>query len=101
MFVQIRGRRIDISQAMRRQVHLRILRPLRRRQEHLAQMLIWLKDLKGPRGGVDKICQVELELAARRQIIIREQDADLYRAIGRAGERLKLSIRRRIEARSR
>lgn len=96
MLVQVRGRDIDVSEAIHRQIEARLVRHLRRQQRRVEQVRVWLKDLNGPRGGIDKMCHVDVDLVPHGRIIIQEQDDDLYRAIGRAGKRLKQVLRRRL-----
>ncbi len=45
-------------------------------------------DLNGPRGGPDKGCLVVAEIGDGRTIVSSEVDADLYRAIPRAFDKL-------------
>ena len=57
---------------------------------------IWLADINGPRGGVDKRCQIELKLAGKNNIVIEDIEADLYFAIDRATERCMRTLSRRL-----
>jgi putative sigma-54 modulation protein len=55
-----------------------------------------LKDINGPRGGVDKLCQVRLTLPRLRDIVIEDTQADLYVAIDRAADRASRTLNRRL-----
>lgn len=48
---------------------------------------VGLAAINGPRGGVDKRCQIVLKLAGQNSIVIEDTEADLYFAIDRACER--------------
>jgi ribosome-associated translation inhibitor RaiA len=56
-----------------------------------------LADINGPRGGVDKKCQISLALAGHNNIVIEDTEADLYIAIDRASERCARTLTRRLE----
>lgn len=57
-----------------------------------------LKDLNGPRGGVDKQCLVDVRLRhERRPIVIEDVDADPMVASGRAAERAGRAVARTVE----
>ena len=58
---------------------------------------VWLADINGPRGGVDKRCQIELKLAGQNNIVIEDIETDLYVAIDRASERCMRTLARRVE----
>jgi putative sigma-54 modulation protein len=58
---------------------------------------VWLADINGPRGGVDKRCQIEIKLAGQNNIIIEDVETDLYVAIDRACARCMRTLARRLE----
>ncbi len=51
---------------------------------HVQQVRIGLEDLNGPRGGIDKCCQVQLVLAGEAPLVVSETSADEYAAVNRA-----------------
>ena len=57
---------------------------LGRMGQHVQQVKVGLKDLNGPRGGVDKCCQVQVVLANESPLVVAETCADEYAAINRA-----------------
>ena len=54
-----------------------------------------LSDINGPRGGLDKRCQIHISLPRRDHVIVEDIESDLYIAIDRAAERAGESLRRR------
>lgn len=57
------------------------------------RLQVRLFDVNGVRGGVDKGCLVTLQLSGeRRAIVASELDADLYRAIPGAFDKLRRSL---------
>lgn len=58
-----------------------------------------LRDLNGPRGGEDQLCLVAVRLqGTRREVVVRETDADPATAISRAAERTGRAVARVIDA---
>ena len=58
--------------------------------------MLGLPILMGPRGGVDKRCQIELTLAGQANIMIEDTETDLYFAIDRACDRAMRTLSRRL-----
>lgn len=56
-----------------------------------------LADINGPRGGVDKKCQITLTLAGKNNIVIEDIKSNLYMAIDRASERCERTLIRQLE----
>ena len=53
--------------------------------------------LNGPRGGVDKRCQMQATLNGVGEIVIEDTQADLLKAISRAAERIGHKVLHRLE----
>ncbi|HNV88649.1 MAG TPA: HPF/RaiA family ribosome-associated protein [Methylotenera sp.] len=70
---------------------------LDRNDGHIMSARVRLSDINGPRGGVDKCCQIDLALAGQNNIVIEDTEADLYVAIDRASDRCKRTLARRLE----
>lgn len=62
-------------------------------------LLVRLKDVNGPKGGVDKVCLVAVRLTAPRcEIVIEDGDADAAVAIDRAVDRAGRAVARAVRA---
>jgi ribosomal subunit interface protein len=70
---------------------------LDRNDGHVMHVRVSLADINGPRGGIDKRCQINLALAGQNNIVIEDTEADLYVAIDRASDRCKRTLARRLE----
>lgn len=70
---------------------------LDRNDGHITHARISLADINGPRGGIDKRCQINLVLAGHSNIVIEDTEADLYVAIDRASDRCARTLTRRLE----
>lgn len=64
-------------------------------------LTVRLKDLNGPRGGIDKACQIAIHLDwPRRTIVVEDVDAEPEAAIGRATQRASRAVARAVDASS-
>lgn len=99
MNIQIRTRRDELSEGLQRYVERRLAFTLDRHVSKVGQVLVYLDDLNGPKGGVDKLCQVKVELPGLRTVEILERDSTFAGAVDgavrRAGYRIQQILRRR------
>lgn len=65
---------------------------LERFQHRLKQVYLYLEDVNGPRGGIDKQCRCVLHLRHLPPVVIQDQDEDattlIYRVANRAAHAL-------------
>lgn len=69
---------------------------LDRHGEDVLSIDVFLKDVNGPKGGVDKQVIVRLHLRNRRQLAIETLDENLYAAVRRSAKRAKTAVRRSL-----
>jgi ribosomal subunit interface protein len=65
--------------------------------KHITKIKVRLADINGPRGGIDKRCQIDLSLAGHNDIVIEDTETNLYVAIDRASDRCARTLSRRLE----
>jgi len=96
--------RITIRASSRRVTQLardRFEFALRRFGHRVRSLVVRVTDVNGPRGGIDKRCQVTVQLQGpSRTVVIDDVDTDAAIAIGRAADRTARSVARAIEAAS-
>ncbi len=97
MQLDIRGRGFPLTEALRAHCERRLSFALARFGPRLGRVGVRLSDVNGPRGGVDKRCQVKLPLAKGRTLTVQSSDADLYAAIDRAADRAAQAVSRELE----
>ena len=56
-----------------------------------------LDDVNGPRGGMDKSCQVTVSLRRLAEVRVSHVDADVKNAIARTADRVGRAVSRAIE----
>lgn len=86
MKIDVRGRHLHLTDALRAHVTKRLRFALGRVVTRIARVAVRVSDVNGPRGGADKRCHVHVVMPGR-SVTIDEVDRDLYVAIDRAAER--------------
>ena len=93
--IQTRG--VSLTESLRNYTEKRMGFALHRNAKHILRACVRLADINGPRGGVDKRCQIALKLAGHNSIVIEDTEVDLYIAIDRASERCMRTLARHLE----
>lgn len=88
---------IDASQSFRQYISERVDEALSRAQDSIHFITVRLSDLNGPKGGVDKRCQIQLKLSGLPTVIISEVSASIDSALDRALERASRVVERVLE----
>ena len=84
MRLQVRFRHLDASPELHRQVVRRIHFAFSRFAHAIQRITVTLADVNGPRGGVDKRCQVELDTDGNGKVVITAVARDWRSAIDNA-----------------
>src|SRR5262245_66233026 len=96
MNLQIRIRGTKASDALRARAERCLGFALRRFTERIDRVSVWLVDVNGPRGGVDKCCRIAVRLRPMGSAFVAETAADPYAALDRAAGRAGRAVARRI-----
>lgn len=99
MRLVIRPRKINLHENLRESLEMRLRFALSRFIPQIRDVVVTLEDTNGPRGGVDKRCQVVVRLAPRGSVAIDETEADFETAIAHAAERAGRAVGRELERR--
>lgn len=97
MQVTIHASGFVLTEALRRYTEQRLRTALGWAGQHMRKLVVYLADINGPRGGVDKRCRVQVQLSAGREVIIEDIEDDLYIAIDRAAGRADRAVVRQVE----
>lgn len=68
-------------------VQRRLRFALARLADHIRAVTVQLRDINGPRGGVDKSCTVRVQLVQAPSVVVRDMDYDAVSLIDRVAER--------------
>jgi putative sigma-54 modulation protein len=85
--VSVEGRSGGVTSELRNFAHQRLSVSLCRHSEKVQSAEVWLEDVNGPRGGIDKRCRVRLRLAPRGQATATADAANEFAAVAHAARR--------------
>ncbi|WP_313953496.1 HPF/RaiA family ribosome-associated protein [Accumulibacter sp.] len=97
MQIEIHAHGFPLSEALRAHVERRFQFAVGRFEDRVQGVIVRLSDLNGPRGGVDKHCQVQLRLRGLPKIVIKDTEADTYVAVDRAADRSGRTLGRNLQ----
>jgi len=99
MRIELRGPAGLLSDPLRDYAGRRLRFAVGRFATRIGWLTLRVVDVNGPRGGVDKECQIVVKLVPWGGLKIEERDLDLYVAVDRATGRLGRSLAREVERR--
>lgn len=100
MKMDIRARGMHVAGEFRNHAKRRMHFALARFGGRIASVRVTVSDQNGPRGGVDKRCQVAVRLLPRGELVLSDSDASLHAALDRTADRLGRQVARALERRS-
>jgi putative sigma-54 modulation protein len=99
MKLTIRTRHLELSQALRDQLHRRIMFALGRLAPAIRTVDVIVVDINGPKGGDDKYCRIRIRGHAIGTIVIEDLGADTIATVSRAAERAEHAVTRSLARR--
>lgn len=97
MQIQICSREVRVSQRLQAYIERRIRFALDRLAQRIRKIRVQLRDINGPRGGVDKSCRLTITLAPEATLVIENRSANAYAAVDSVVEKAANSIVRRLK----
>ena len=103
MRVSVSGHRVKVTTGLREYIDRRLYFALGRFGPAIDHVSVRVGDINGPRGGVDKHCQIVVKLRASgsNPIAIDDTDEDLRVAVSQASNRAGRTVARAIERKRR
>jgi hypothetical protein len=97
MKMRLAARGIDLSGEMKDYIRRHVHFSLGRFAGKIRSLSIQLADVNGPRGGVDKRCDIRVDVGLRQQVIVRERQANIHAAVTFALERAERAVQRQLK----
>ena len=97
MRIDIHSSKFALTEGLRNHIERRVQFALSWAHHKLPLIHLRLDDVNGPKGGVDKVCRIQIPVAGGKPVVIEETQTDMVTAIDRAIERAARTISRRIE----
>jgi putative sigma-54 modulation protein len=101
MKIDVRVRGIDFTDELRKGVERIISFAVDRYDTQVDKISVYLADLNGPKGGVDKLCQITANLSRGNPVLILEKGTEILSMVNRAARRLGHRIGRNVQRRHR
>ena len=99
MRLEIRSQDLEIDPGLRGYIERRLRFVLGRFSIRIARVTVYLADVNGPRGGMDKRCRIVVRLVRAGQVFVEDTDTDVGAVVDRATDRVGQSVRRELERR--
>jgi ribosome-associated translation inhibitor RaiA len=93
MKIDLHARRFELTESLRHAVHREIARMAQALGAGITRVSVRLFDVNGLRGGPDKGCLVHARFADGTSIVGSDVDADLYRSVPAAFDKVLRSRR--------
>jgi ribosome-associated translation inhibitor RaiA len=97
--MDIHGINFLLTPPLLRHVKRRVKLALAPARPSVTGVRVRLRDLNGPRGGVDKRCRIVTRLRGRGSVVVDAVDRDLYAAVDAAAAKVREAVRRRRKRR--
>lgn len=99
MQLVIRGSMAELDRASRDRVEHRFRSALSRFAARLGRVTVYLTDLNGPRGGLDKRCRVVAALKGSGPVSVENTESDLIAAVDQSADRVGQAVGRKLDRR--
>jgi ribosome-associated translation inhibitor RaiA len=101
MELEMRGVNYELNDALKVHIERRLGFALGRFADRIQRLMVRLSDINGPRGGVDKRCQIAVALVPRGVVMIEGAGDDPFALIADAAKRAQRSVGRTLQRRRR
>lgn len=96
MDITTRAQDFEMSTAIDRFVRDQVSSMLRRFDEDIIAADVFMKDINGPKGGIDKQALIRVQLRNGQVIALETQHEHLYAAIKKGTKRTRQAVRRQL-----
>ena len=98
MELSIRTRDVELTDALREGITRRLEFALDTFEDHIQDVFVYLMDLNGPKGGVDKLCQITVRTSRIGDLAVRETGTTIPAVLNRAARRVKYRLSEALRA---
>ena len=96
MQITVQAHGLKLSSALYGRTRRHFRNSLGRFRDSIVDVRVFLKDVNGPKGGVDKAALVKVELANQQSVVVETESSNLLAAIGQSARRARRAVRRSI-----
>lgn len=99
MLLELHARGVDVEHGLRDYVERRLNFALSRFGSRITKAAVHLTDTNGPKGGIDKSCQIVVRLRGLGDVVAEVVDSEWPATIDRATARIGQNARRSLDRR--
>lgn len=88
-----------VTRELRQSVERHIGAALAKMQDRISRVDVFIRDENGPRGGVDLVARVVVQLTRHGSICVQDQHYNLRSVLARIGQRTQRAVGRSLERR--
>lgn len=96
MQLEIQARNFSLTRAIHGFTKRRVNFSFSKHFSKMKCVIVRLTDINGPKGGIDKRCQIHVVMPGLPDTLVEHTAANLYAAIDRAAERASQSVDRKL-----
>ncbi|MEM6273727.1 MAG: HPF/RaiA family ribosome-associated protein [Myxococcota bacterium] len=97
MEIRVRTQDYPLTRALRDTIRDSVMSALGRHQPEIAYVAVLLRDLNGPRGGIDQRCDIRVVFAqGGPPLTVHDVATDAYVALHRASHKARTATRRHL-----
>lgn len=97
MNIKITAQNFEGSLALTTFVRSRLRNALARIDDNIIAVDVFMKDVNGPKGGVDKQALIRVQMRNRQVITVEAEHENLYAAVRGAVKRTRQAVRRHLQ----
>lgn len=92
MQVQFMTNEFELTPSLREHIARRLHRAFVSLHDRIQSVSVRLRDLNGPKGGRDMVCQVAVTIPGRPTVLVKDVQEDMYAAIDSAFKRASYRV---------
>lgn len=97
MMWELHANGVDVAKGLSDQIERRLTFALSRFGSRISKVLVYLTDTNGPKGGIDKSCQIVVRLRGLGDVVAEVVDSDWPVTVDRATSRIGHNVSRELE----
>ncbi len=97
MSISIQSKSFPLTDALQQRIRDRVLSATRRFARFVVTSEVYLEDVNGPKGGADMSVRIHVTLLNRQSVVVDAIHTDMYKAVDKAGSRLRRAVKRSLQ----
>lgn len=96
MIISTSSHNVQLTDSVDECVQRSVESALHRFSDDIMSVDVFLQDINGPKGGVDKAVKIRVDIRGGKLVVVETVDENLYAAIRKGSKRAKRAVRRQL-----